>query len=232
MPRAPARYDRRMLESPIESADPTPEPTLFSAYTRDHWSCLLYLESRVVDHGGMVARNQPQMNSDDWSAIDDFVRDGLLVWGGTGFNPVFSFTDAGWSVAHALRRLRADGLPHTTDRAAVARAAVLRVAEVERIRGQASTLPELPPHYGVSQATENDGGLWCVEHAYIDVGHGLDDIASRDEAVAAAWADFRESGDPWAAVLASVGEIAQLREQVAFHKGCAEAAAEQEVSDS
>jgi len=69
----------------------------------------MYLEARIVDHGGQVRRNQPQMNDDDWSAVEDMVRDELLFWGGTGLNPVFSLTDKGWSTTAALRRWRGEG---------------------------------------------------------------------------------------------------------------------------
>lgn len=125
-----------------DPANPTNDPTLetttpdFARWTRDHWSCLLYLETRIVDHGGKVERHQPQMNSDDWAAIDDFVGLGLLVWGGTGMHPIFSFTDAGWAVTHAIRRSRAEGIPHDSSRAAVAAAAFLRASEIERLREQ------------------------------------------------------------------------------------------------
>ena len=86
----------------------------FDDYTKDHWSCLLYLETRIVDHGGTIERMR--MNDADWVAVDHFVdRDGLVVWGGTGLNPVFSLTDRGWAVAHALRRLRAESGGSSTD---------------------------------------------------------------------------------------------------------------------
>ncbi len=118
----------------------------FERWTRDHWSCLLYLESRIVDHGGAGSRSDPHMNSDDWAAVDDFVSGGLLVWGGTGFHPIFSFTDAGWAVAHALRRLRAEGVPHDSSRHAVAAAAFLSASKPASGEGDAESLDRLRDH--------------------------------------------------------------------------------------
>jgi hypothetical protein len=82
---------------------PTPD---FHSYTRDHWSCLLYIETVIVDHKGIP--DYRKMNEDDRDAAEQMEGHGLLVWGGTGMHPVFSFTDYGWAVAHAIRRLRGD----------------------------------------------------------------------------------------------------------------------------
>jgi hypothetical protein len=85
--------------------------TEFTTYTKNHWSCLLFIEERIVNHGGSVQRGRscPHMNDDDWIAVDDFIKHGLLRWEGTGMNPVFKLTPLGWAVAHAARRTRAEG---------------------------------------------------------------------------------------------------------------------------
>lgn len=103
---------------------------------RDHQSVLLYLETRCVDYGGQVRTEQLRCNPtrhaygggvrwsdkyttrlregvaavghDDWDCIDDLVAAGLVIWGGTGANPVFRLTDDGWREAGRLRRARAE----------------------------------------------------------------------------------------------------------------------------
>ena len=93
---------------------------------RDHWSTLMYIETRVVDHRGILERQHmrcctkrhPQFTHqacrgpiahDDWDCVDDMVEAGLLEWHGTGIHPVFALTEKGWAMAHALRRFRAAG---------------------------------------------------------------------------------------------------------------------------
>lgn len=41
---------------------------------------------------------------DDWDCVDDMEKPGVVVWGGTGLNPVFSLTDIGWELAGRIRR--------------------------------------------------------------------------------------------------------------------------------
>jgi hypothetical protein len=77
----------------------------FSTYTKDHWSFLLYIETLLVDRQPLDHR---RMNEADRDAAEEMESHGLLIWGGTGINPVFSFTDHGWAVAHATRRARAE----------------------------------------------------------------------------------------------------------------------------
>jgi hypothetical protein len=89
----------------------------FDTYERDHWSALLYVETCVVDHGGVT--DHRKLNESDMDALSGMDADGLVIWRGTGLNPVFSLTDAGWAVAHMLRRHRAEhGEPR--DRASLA----------------------------------------------------------------------------------------------------------------
>lgn len=100
---------------------------------RDHLSTLLYVETLVVDHrgrpdprrirtkvGGAPLGDLPVQPTrlidgaelyghDDWDCIDDMVESGLVVWGGTGANPVFGLTDKGWQTAHRLRRHLGEG---------------------------------------------------------------------------------------------------------------------------
>jgi hypothetical protein len=105
---------------------------------RDHRSTLLYVETRCVDYSGKVEIKQLRCNPlrhplfaheggwdddystrqakgvehvvghDDWDCIDDMETMGLIEWNGTGPQPVFKLTDAGWTFAHVLRRQRAE----------------------------------------------------------------------------------------------------------------------------
>jgi hypothetical protein len=100
---------------------------------------LLYLETRVVDYGGIVdaahlstkpgrpfvgetrylrvvraekcstrlADGSTKPNHDDWDCIEDLIAADLLLWEGTGANPVFVLTDLGHTVAAAVRKARA-----------------------------------------------------------------------------------------------------------------------------
>lgn len=83
----------------------------FTKYTKDHWSCLLYIESVVVDHKGKP--DHRKMNEADRDAADEMERHGLIIWGGTGIYPIFKLTDRGWAVAHAVRRARAEEVHRT-----------------------------------------------------------------------------------------------------------------------
>jgi hypothetical protein len=108
-------------------------------FGQDHWSTLAYLETRAVDHRGLLQRehmrvdparhplhahrgsqgmvsptrlaaNQELDNHDDYDVIDDLVAAGLLhPLGGTGLQPRVALTEEGWRVAGLLRRWRAAG---------------------------------------------------------------------------------------------------------------------------
>jgi len=121
-----------------------------SKWGKDHWSTLLYIEVRCVDHRGLPEadhmRSEPgrprrghfkrgadgeermrpaavtncryatRLNDgtkifghDDWSCASDIEDAGLLLWEGTGMQPVFKLTDLGWQIAGKLRRWRAEG---------------------------------------------------------------------------------------------------------------------------
>ena len=91
---------------------------------KDHRSTLLYIETRCVDYGGVLDRRQLRTDAsehptrladgidllghDDLDCIDDMIEAGLVQSWGTGLNPVVSLTDAGWIIAHNMRRERAD----------------------------------------------------------------------------------------------------------------------------
>lgn len=113
-------------------------PVPVELWGKDHWSTLLYIEVRCVDHfgtpnrdhlrchtavhpglagrGGDGSRYPTRLNNgneitehDDWSCLEDAEAAGLLKWEGSGINPVFRLTDEGWKVVHALRRHLAEG---------------------------------------------------------------------------------------------------------------------------
>lgn len=93
------------------------------AMTRDERSCLVYVESCAVDCGGMLTGER--MNADDHAALKRFAEDGLLTSGRIpacllgkgprGLTHWAKLTDAGWSLAHQLRRARAEQVgPYAT----------------------------------------------------------------------------------------------------------------------
>lgn len=46
---------------------------------------------------------------DDWSCCEDAVAEGLLIWNGTGINPVFELTELGRDACAKLRAFKSDG---------------------------------------------------------------------------------------------------------------------------
>lgn len=102
-------------------------------FGRDHWSALLYIETRCTDHRGVLYKPHMRCNQarhpflaheidgtsptrlangellhdhDDWDCADDLVGAGLIEWNGTGVHPVFAMTDAGREKCAALRKER------------------------------------------------------------------------------------------------------------------------------
>lgn len=84
--------------------------------TRDEVSCLLYLETVCVDYSGLA--QSVRMNKDDHEAIARFREAGLLEFGRVPARLLrrdetyprdywVTLTDAGWTLAHQLRRARA-----------------------------------------------------------------------------------------------------------------------------
>lgn len=110
-------------------------------FGRDHWSLLVYLETRCVDYSGVPDRHHMRCspkrheflahegsrsrkmsptrlrdgellyNRDDWDCANDLEHAGFLKQVGTGANPRFELTDLGWSIAGRLRRARAEKQP-------------------------------------------------------------------------------------------------------------------------
>lgn len=88
-------------------------------------SCLLYIETCCVDHGGLLEGER--MNDDDLKAVERFLQAGILEccgripshlltsvlhWHPTRYAVL---TPAGWALAHTLRRQRAgERGPHAT----------------------------------------------------------------------------------------------------------------------
>lgn len=81
--------------------------------TRDQLSTLLYLETRLVDHGGRV--NAVHMNADDMAWARHMNDEGFIGFGRIvmqdhnrdGSNWV-TFSDEAWEISHRERRARAD----------------------------------------------------------------------------------------------------------------------------
>jgi hypothetical protein len=107
-------------------------------FGRDHWSTFAYVETRIVDHDGVLERchlrcihqrhpffahrggdasqyptrlkgERMQADHDDWDCIDDLEAAGLLENVGTGINPVFRLTVYGEEVAGRLRAHKGRG---------------------------------------------------------------------------------------------------------------------------
>jgi len=97
-----------------------------SRWGKDHWSTFLYVESRVVDHGGTV--NHVHLRKDgneyptrlsggnalvehnDYDCLEDMEAARLIEHSaGTGLNPIYTLTNEGWRVAGLVRRWKAEG---------------------------------------------------------------------------------------------------------------------------
>jgi len=106
-------------------------------FGRDHWSAFGYIETRIVDHGGVPQKNhlrcivkrhpffaheggdasryptrlkgRVQEDHDDWDCLEDLEGAGLLDNVGTGVNPVYRLTDLGREVAGRLRGHKGQG---------------------------------------------------------------------------------------------------------------------------
>lgn len=108
-------------------------------FGHDHWSVFGYLETRVVDHDGVIDKHHLRcvndrhphraheggdasrhptrlrgdvavvQGHDDWDCLDDIEAAGLADNVGTGMYPVYRLTDLGREVAGALRGHRGQG---------------------------------------------------------------------------------------------------------------------------
>jgi hypothetical protein len=123
---------------PSDPAQVERDPVSVVHFGRDHYSTLLYVEARVVDHRGRPnirnmrcdAKRHPQFNHlppgvggesptrlangdllsdhDDWDCVQDMVAAGWIEEGGTGLQPVWRLTPSGWAAAHNRRRALAE----------------------------------------------------------------------------------------------------------------------------
>jgi len=97
-----------------------------SRWGKDHWSTLLYVESRVVDQGGSIkddhlrkdgneyptrlAGGAALVGHNDYDCLEDLEAARVIEHtGGTGLHPIYSLTDEGWRVAGLVRRWKAEG---------------------------------------------------------------------------------------------------------------------------
>lgn len=113
-------------------------PIPMEQWGQDHWGTLAYIETRIVDHGGVPdpchmrcdrrlhpalahdgSRGKPtgtrlsngsiRGRHDDWNCLDDAAAAGLLLFVGDPIRAIYRFTDRGWKFASALRRHKAEG---------------------------------------------------------------------------------------------------------------------------
>lgn len=106
-------------------------------FGKDHFSLLLYLETRAVDHSGnLIAEGEGRFSSiyrlreynyggtnyptrlkggvnaddehDDYSCLNDFIVAGWITQDDDD-EDVIHLTEKGWNMAHQLRRWKADG---------------------------------------------------------------------------------------------------------------------------
>ncbi len=91
------------------STNITPE-----SMSRVERSVLLYAETTLVDYGGLM--EGARLNQYDYHALDTLQAAGLLTWGrvpgrllgqfvSRNITHWVEFTDAGWDLAHHLRRI-------------------------------------------------------------------------------------------------------------------------------
>ncbi len=128
--------DRRAKKKE-EEREAVMETVSIQNFGKDHWSTFAYVETRNVDHRGVlafphlrcVAARHPLYdhghdasdyptrlkdgatisNHDDWDCIADLVAAGLLEDVGTMVNPLFTMTPFGTKVASALREWKTKG---------------------------------------------------------------------------------------------------------------------------
>lgn len=85
--------------------------------TKNELSLLLFLETRAVDHGGLV--DQKHMNDDDRAILEMWTKDGFVESGRVCYADVkisrthqcttwVKLSDNAFEAAHAERRARAD----------------------------------------------------------------------------------------------------------------------------
>lgn len=90
-------------------------------FARDHWTCLVYAETRCVDYKGILSERHLRIdgkkyptrlktravtNHNDVSCFEDLDDAGYMHFSSGAF--VCTLTDKGWEKAHSLRRERAE----------------------------------------------------------------------------------------------------------------------------
>lgn len=108
-----------------------------SMFGRDHWSVLAYIETRIVDYGGVLNAKHMRCNGrlhpafvhtmfgsecptrlkdnvelfdhDDWCCADDLEAAGLVVNVGSGVSRLYRLTKLGRAVCGDLRKHKASG---------------------------------------------------------------------------------------------------------------------------
>jgi hypothetical protein len=108
------------------------------AFGHDHWSTFGYIETRIVDYGGIPRKehlrciherhpffahsggdasryptrlrgDQVKRHHDDWDCLDDIEAAGFIENVGTGLYRVYRLTQLGKNLAAKLRAHKADG---------------------------------------------------------------------------------------------------------------------------
>lgn len=106
--------DTPNTETPTQYGTPTSHTSL-ADMTKDERSLLLYLETRAVDHGGLVTT--PQMNADDFAILDRWKESGFMQFGRLtvasieklrGATHWVRLSEAAWKLAHEARRARCE----------------------------------------------------------------------------------------------------------------------------
>lgn len=112
------------------------KPIPMEQFGKDHWSTFAYVETRCVDHEGVIERKHmrcdadrhPQFahsgitikyptriktgdvkNHDDWDCLDNCELAGLIENTGTNLHRVYKLTALGNKIAGQLRQHKADG---------------------------------------------------------------------------------------------------------------------------
>lgn len=100
-------------------------------FGKDHWSLLMYIETRIVDQSGLLKASDPHMNTyrygpsvtnypsrltnneiapeghDDWSCLEDLQAAHMVTYDEE--TEKVGLTDLGWANAAGLRRWKAEG---------------------------------------------------------------------------------------------------------------------------
>lgn len=94
---------------------PTTGSASLADMTKEERSLLLYLETRAVDHGGLVTT--PQMNADDFAILDRWNESGFMEFGRLtrasieklcGSTHWVRLSETAWKLAHEERRARCE----------------------------------------------------------------------------------------------------------------------------